>query len=112
MSEGYEQLGPAGVRHVVNRWLRLVAADAGLAPCLVGVDLVRLSGHLALLLTVALGGPAGDIVRPCTGVWQGLGWDEAQHRRAVDHLTGTLRAMGLPSAVVELAGRAFADEAT
>src|SRR4051812_36881435 len=52
--------GPPGVRDAVRRWLRLVAADAALAPYLVGVDLPRLAGHLALLLTAALGGPTGD----------------------------------------------------
>ncbi|MFU8849923.1 hypothetical protein ACNAW0_02875 [Micromonospora sp. SL1-18] len=35
------------------------AADVELAPYLIGVDRARLAGHLALTLTVALGGPPG-----------------------------------------------------
>ncbi|GAB3150714.1 hypothetical protein GCM10027290_38690 [Micromonospora sonneratiae] len=103
--------GPAGVRDAVGRWLRLVAADVELAPYLVGVDLPRLAGHLALLLTSALGGPAGNIVRPVVGAWRGLGLTEAHHRRVVDYLTGVLWAMELPPGGIARVGRAFADEA-
>jgi truncated hemoglobin YjbI len=103
--------GPAGVRDAVWRWLRLVAADAELAPYLIGMDLSRLAGHLALLLTAALGGPAGNIVRPAAGAWRGLGLTEAQHRRVVDYLTGVLWAMDLPADGIASAGRVFADEA-
>ena len=89
-----------GVRDAVARWLRLVAADAELASYLVGVDRARLAGHLALTLTVALGGPAGDIARPAAGAWRGLGLTEAQHRRVVDYLAGVLRAFDVPAGAV------------
>jgi hemoglobin len=102
--------GPPGVRVAVARWLWLVAADAELAPYLVGVDVSRLAGHLALLLTAALGGPAGDVARPAAGAWRGLGLTEAHHRRVVDYLTGVLWAMDLPAAGVAAVGRVFADE--
>ncbi|MGW0433720.1 hypothetical protein ACWDV4_14425 [Micromonospora sp. NPDC003197] len=102
--------GPAAVRDAVRRWLRLVSADAELAPYLVGVDVPRLAGHLALLLTSALGGPAGDIVRPVVGAWRGLGLTEAHHRRVVDYLTGVLWAMDLPAPGIARVGRAFAGE--
>lgn len=104
-------LGVAGVRDAVTRWLRLVAADAELASYLIGVDRARLGGHLALTLTVVLGGPAGDIVRPAAGAWRGLGLTEAQHRRVVDYLAGVLRALDVPAGAVDAARRAFADEA-
>jgi hemoglobin len=103
--------GQPAVRDAVGRWLRLVAADGGLAPYLVGVDLSRLAGHLALLLTTALGGPAGDIARPVVGAWRGLGLTEAHHRRVVDYLTGVLWAMDLPAADIARVGQAFAAEA-
>ncbi|WP_229688212.1 hypothetical protein [Micromonospora yangpuensis] len=93
------------------RWLGLVAADAELAPYLVGVDRARLGGHLALILTVALGGPAGDIARPAVGAWRGLGLTEEQHRRVVDYLTGVLWALDVPAGAIDAARRAFADEA-
>ncbi|MGA4687357.1 globin [Micromonospora sp. AB353] len=104
-------LGPAGVRDAVARWLRLVAADAELAPYLIGADRARLAGHLALTLTVALGGPAGDIARPAAGAWRGLGLTEAHHRRVVDYLAGALWALDVPAGAVAAARRAFADEA-
>ncbi|WP_438941321.1 hypothetical protein, partial [Micromonospora craterilacus] len=103
--------GPELVRDAVARWLGLVAADAELAPYLVGVDRARLARHLALTLTVALGGPAGDIARPAVGAWRGLGLTEAQHRRVVDYLAGVLGALGVPARAVAAARRAFADEA-
>ncbi|MFG3420580.1 hypothetical protein [Micromonospora sp. NPDC048063] len=104
-------LGPAGVRDAVARWPRLVAADTELTPYLVGVDRARLAGHLALTLTVALGGPAGDLARPAAGAWRGLGLTEAQHRRVVDYLAGVLRALDVPPGAVAAARRTFADEA-
>ncbi len=109
---GFDLVGGAsGVRDAVARWLRLVAADVELAPFLVGVDEARLGGHLALVLTLALGGPCGDFVRPAeTGVWRGLGLGEGQHRRIVDYLSGVLWAMGLPAGVVGSVVRVFADE--
>ncbi|GAB3140702.1 hypothetical protein GCM10027290_11960 [Micromonospora sonneratiae] len=106
----FEQLGPRGVGDAVARWLRLVAADAELSPYLVGVDLPRLGGHLALQLTAALGGPAGDIARPTAGAWQGLGLSPEQHRRVVDYLTGTLTGLGVSPEAVAVVGRVFADE--
>ncbi|MEH1053670.1 hypothetical protein V6U89_00415 [Micromonospora sp. CPCC 206171] len=104
-------LWPAVVRDGVARWLRLVAADAELAPYLIGVDRARLAGHLALTLTAALGEPAGGIARPAAGAWRGLGLTEAQHRRVVDYLAGVLRALDVPGGAVAAARRAFADEA-
>ncbi|WP_223201364.1 hypothetical protein [Micromonospora sp. M42] len=103
--------GSAAVREAVARWLRLVAADAELAPYLVGVDRARLAGHLALTLTVALGGPAGDIARPTAEAWRGLGLTEAQHHRVVDYLAGVLWALDVPAGSVTAARRAFSDEA-
>ena len=102
----------AGMRDVVARWLRLVAADAELAPYLIGVDRVRLAGHLARTLTAALGGPAGDVARPAAaGAWRGLGLTDEQHRRVVDYLAGVLWALDVPAGAVDAARRAFADEA-
>ncbi|GAB2932721.1 hypothetical protein GCM10027280_20520 [Micromonospora polyrhachis] len=108
--DGFGRLGSIGVRDAVGRWLWLVEADTELRPFLVGVDRVRLAGHLALLLTAALGGPTGDVVRPCAAAWAGLGMSEGQHRRAVNYLVGTLRAMGVPPAAADRAGRAFTEE--
>ncbi|GAB3150675.1 hypothetical protein GCM10027290_38590 [Micromonospora sonneratiae] len=107
----FDRIGPRGVGDVVARWLRLVAADTELSPYLIGVDLPRLGGHLALQLTVALGGPVGDIACSTVGVWHGFGLSESQHRRVVAYLTGTLQTIGVPQEVAEQAGRAFTGKA-
>ncbi|MEV1287919.1 hypothetical protein [Micromonospora sp. NPDC049679] len=112
-AEWFDRLGgAAGVRDAVRWWLRLVAADAELAPYLVGVEVSRLAGHLALLLTAALGGSTGDIARPVTEAWQGLGLSEGHHRRVLDYLAGVLWAMDLPAAGIAAVARAFADGTT
>ncbi|WP_233513410.1 FAD-binding oxidoreductase [Micromonospora craterilacus] len=77
------------VREAVGRWLSLVAADTELSPYLIGVDWDRLKAHLARSLTSGTGGEA-EIPR--------LGWSEAQHRRAVDYLTGILETQATVSA--------------
>ncbi|WP_243706049.1 MULTISPECIES: globin [unclassified Micromonospora] len=94
----FDWLGPAGVRGAVNRWLRLVAADAELAPYLLGIDRPRLAGHLAAQLTAALGGPVAG--RPAGGAWCRLGLSEEQHWRVLDYLAAVLWALDLPSDLI------------
>ncbi|MFG3582229.1 FAD-binding oxidoreductase [Micromonospora chersina] len=64
-------------REAVARWLRLIAADAELFPYLMGLDCDRLKAHVVRTLTTGEELP-------------NLGWPEAQHRRAIDYLTGAL----------------------
>ncbi|MEU5943751.1 hypothetical protein ABZ807_32405 [Micromonospora sp. NPDC047548] len=77
-------------QEVVNRWLRLIVADAELSPYLIGVDLGRLAAHLTASLTAALD------EEPAADAWRGLGLSEAQHRRIADYLVGVLWALDLP----------------
>ncbi|SBT52511.1 globin family protein [Micromonospora auratinigra] len=100
-------LGPVGVRDVVLRWLRLVAADAELAPYLRGIDRPRLAGQLAAQLTVALGGPAGGN-RPQGGAWRRLGLSQEQHWRVLDYLAAALWALDLPVQTIVAAQRVMA----
>ncbi|MER5453818.1 globin [Micromonospora sp. NPDC002389] len=88
-------LGPAGVRGVVHRWMRLVAADAELAPYLLGIDRRRLATHLAAELTPALGGP-GRAIGSVGGVWRRLGLTPEQHWRVLDYLAAVLWRLDLP----------------
>ncbi|MGB2567643.1 globin [Micromonospora citrea] len=90
----FDWLGPAGVRDVVIRWLRLVAADAELAPYLIGIDRPRLATHLAAQLTTALGGPGGG--RAVGGAWRRLGLTEEQRWRVRDYLAAVLWALDVP----------------
>ncbi|TDC81841.1 globin [Micromonospora sp. KC606] len=90
----FDWLGPAGVRGAVNRWLRLVAADAELAPYLLGIDRPRLAACLAAQLTSVLGGPVGGPA--AGGVWCRLGLSEEQQWRVLDYLAAVLWALDLP----------------
>ncbi|MEU4712188.1 FAD-binding oxidoreductase [Micromonospora purpureochromogenes] len=78
-------------REAIAHWLTLLAADAELSPYLIGVDRDRLTAHLARALTTAPGGGA------LLDGWGGLGWSEAQHRRAVNYLTRVWEARGEPT---------------
>jgi hemoglobin len=93
--DAFDWLGPAGVRTVVHRWMRLVAADAELAPYLLGIDRPRLATQLAAQLTSALDGPAGA-GRPAGGMWRRLGLTEEQHLRVLDYLAAVLWVLDLP----------------
>ncbi|MBM7079422.1 MULTISPECIES: globin [Micromonospora] len=105
----FDWLGPAGVRAVVIRWLRLVAADAELAPYLIGLDRPRLAGRLTAQLASALGGPGGG--RAVGGAWRRLGLTDEQHWRVLDYLAAVLCGLGLPVDTIVAAQRAVAGEA-
>ncbi|WP_431917136.1 globin [Micromonospora wenchangensis] len=109
----FDWLGPAGVRAVVIRWLRLVAADAELAPYLIGLDRPRLAGRLTAQLASALGGPAsgGGGGRAAGGAWRRLGLTDEQHWRVLDYLAAVLCGLGLPVDTIVAAQRAVAGEA-
>ncbi|MEU1751134.1 globin [Micromonospora matsumotoense] len=107
----FDWLGPAGVRAVVIRWLRLVAADAELAPYLIGLDRPRLACRLTSLLAVALGDPGGDGGRAAGGAWRRLGLTDEQHWRVLDYLAAVLCGLGLPVDTIVAAQRAVAGEA-
>ena len=95
------------MRGVVIRWLRLVAADAELAPYLIGIDRSRLATHLAAQLAAALGGPA-DGGRPPGGVRRRCDLSEEQHWRVLDYLAAALWALDLPVEAIVAVQRAVA----
>ncbi|WP_422745633.1 globin [Micromonospora sp. WMMD754] len=110
--EPRDRLGPVAVREAVHRWLRLVAADAELAPYLLGVDRRRLAAVLADRLGAALGvvrrGP-----RPTLGVEAGALLDnrsltEEQRWRVLDYLAAALWVLDLPVRAIVDAQRAVA----
>ncbi|WP_328339722.1 globin [Micromonospora sp. NBC_00421] len=107
----FDWLGPAGVRAVVIRWLRLVAADAELAPYLIGLDRPRLACRLTALLAATLGDPGGDGGRAAGGVWRRLGLTDEQHWRVLDYLAAVLCGLGLPVDTIVAAQRAVAGDA-
>ncbi|MFI9639403.1 globin [Micromonospora sp. NPDC051925] len=107
----FDWLGPAGVRGAVIRWLRLVAADAELAPYLIGLDRPRFACRLTAQLTAALGGPGPAGVRAADGAWRRLGLTDEQHWRVLDYLAAVLCGLDLPAATIVAAQRVVAGEA-
>ncbi|MCZ7439512.1 globin [Micromonospora sp. WMMC241] len=116
--EPRDRLGPAAVRAAVHRWMRLVAADAELAPYLLGTDRRRLAALLALAIRrgprltppVEAGAPLNT-----SGVWPAAdgGWcrpplTEEQRWRVLDYLAAALWALDLPVDAVVDAQRAVA----
>lgn len=107
--DAFDWLGPAGVRTVVHRWMRLVAADAELAPYLLGIDRPRLATQLAAQLTSALGGPTGA-GRSAGGAWRPLGLTDEQHVRVLDYLAAVLWMLDLPVDTIVAAQRVAGGE--
>ncbi|WP_255368106.1 globin [Micromonospora sp. WMMB235] len=113
--EPCDRLGPVAVRAAVHRWLRLIAADAELAPYLIGVDRQRLAALFTARLGAALGGarrgPDGD---PADAGGPALGGSRRppltgeQRWRVLDYLAAALWALDLPAATVVDAQRAVA----
>ncbi|MDM4778616.1 MULTISPECIES: globin [unclassified Micromonospora] len=113
--EPSDRLGPVAVRAAVHRWLRLIAADAELAPYLIGVDRRRLAALLTARLDAALrgmgrspdGGPA-DAAGPVLGGPRRSPLTGEQCWRVLDYLAAALWALDLPAATVVHAQRAVA----
>ncbi|MET9298685.1 globin [Micromonospora aurantiaca] len=113
--EPCERLGPVAVRAAVHRWLRLIAADAELAPYLIGVDRRRLAALLTARLGAALGGtrrsPDGvpaDAGEPVLGGPRRPPLTGEQRWRVLDYLAAALWTLDLPAATVVDAQRAVA----
>ncbi|GAA3745323.1 globin [Micromonospora maritima] len=110
--EPRDRLGPVAVRDAVHRWLRLVAADAELAPYLLGVDRRRLAAVLADRLGAALGVVRRSPRSPATGE-AGVPLDhrpltEEQRWRVLDYLAAALWVLDLPVGAIVDAQRAVA----
>ncbi|WP_431874376.1 globin [Micromonospora marina] len=113
--EPHDRLGPVAVRAAVHRWLRLIAADAELAPYLIGMDRRRLAALLAARLDAALrgvrqgadGGP-GDAAGPVLGGPLRSPLTGEQCWRVLDYLAAALWSLDLPAATVVHAQRAVA----
>ncbi|WP_253866668.1 globin [Micromonospora sp. WMMA2032] len=110
--EPRDRLGPVAVREAVHRWLRLVAADAELAPYLLGVDRRRLAAVLADRLGAALGVLRPDPRSPFPGeagaLFDHRPLTEEQRWRVLDYLAAALWVLDLPVRAIVDAQRAVA----
>ncbi|WBB80794.1 group 1 truncated hemoglobin [Micromonospora sp. WMMD882] len=101
----YERIGgAASVKTAVDLFYDRVLADPELAGYFSGVDMARQRRHLALMLTVVLGGPNEYAGRGLAEAHQPLGITVAHYQRVGAHLVDTLTQLGVPADVLDHVG--------
>ncbi|MGW4499869.1 group I truncated hemoglobin [Micromonospora sp. NPDC004336] len=97
----YERIGgAASVKAAVELFYDRVLADPELAGYFTGVDMVGQRRHLALMLTVVLGGPNEYAGRGLAEAHQPLRITPEHYAMVGGHLTTTLTELGVPADVV------------
>ncbi|SCL72912.1 hemoglobin [Micromonospora citrea] len=97
----YERIGGASsVKAAVELFYDKVLADPELAGYFTTVDMVGQRRHLALMLTVVLGGPNEYAGRGLAEAHQPLGVTPEHYAMVGAHLTATLTELGVPADVV------------
>ncbi|MFI7658753.1 NACHT domain-containing protein [Micromonospora parva] len=97
----YERIGGAGpVKAAVELFYDKVLADPELAGYFADADMVGQRRHLALMLTVVLGGPNEYTGRSLAEAHQPLNIPVVHYARVGQHLTTTLTELGVPADVV------------
>ncbi|MEV2242283.1 group 1 truncated hemoglobin [Micromonospora sp. NPDC049891] len=97
----YERIGGAGsVKAAVELFYDRVLADAELAGYFADVDMVGQRRHLALMLTVVLGGPNEYTGRDLASAHQPLNIPLAHYVKVGEHLTATLTQLGVPGDII------------
>jgi hemoglobin len=105
----YDSIGGApAVRAAVEDFYARVLADGRLAPFFTGTDLERLKVHQRAFLAAALGGPQIFAGRDMAAAHAGLGIGDRDFDAAVEHLAGTLTALGVPEDTIGQIGGALA----
>ncbi|QKW14526.1 group 1 truncated hemoglobin [Verrucosispora sp. NA02020] len=88
--------GAAAVRAAVELFYDRVLADAELAGYFTEVDMAVQRRHMALMLTVVLGGPNEYAGRDLATAHRPLQIPVAHYVRVGEHLTATLTQLGVP----------------
>ncbi|RZU75770.1 hemoglobin [Micromonospora kangleipakensis] len=97
----YERIGGASsVKAAVELFYDKVLADPELAGYFVHVDMVEQRRHLALMLTVVLGGPNEYAGRGLAEAHQPLGIPAAHYAKVGEHLAATLTELGVPADII------------
>ncbi|WDZ83167.1 group I truncated hemoglobin [Micromonospora cathayae] len=101
----YERIGgAASVKAAVDLFYDRVLVDPELAGYFADVDMVGQRRHLALMLTVVLGGPNEYAGRGLAEAHQPLGITEAHYQRVGGHLVAVLTQLGVPVDVLDHVG--------
>ena len=105
----YDRIGGApAVRRVVDRFYVSLLLDPQLSHYFAAVDMARLKGHQAALLTQVLGGPGRYSGRDLAVAHQHLRVTGADFDRVGEHLIGVLREAGAPEDIVMSVGETLA----
>lgn len=97
----YERIGGAGsVKAAVDLFYVKVLADPELAGYFADVDMVGQRRHLALMLTVVLGGPNEYAGRGLAEAHQPLNIPLEHYVKVGEHLTVTLTELGVPADII------------
>ncbi|PWU49475.1 group 1 truncated hemoglobin [Micromonospora globispora] len=97
----YQRIGgAASVRAAVALFYDKVLADPEVAGYFTNVDMAEQRRHLALMLTVVLGGPNEYNGRGLAEAHQPLGIPAEHYARVGGHLTETLTELGVPADVI------------
>ncbi|GLY24062.1 group 1 truncated hemoglobin [Micromonospora sp. NBRC 101691] len=96
----YDRIGgAAAVKAAVEVFYDRVLADPELAGYFADIDMVGQRRHLALMLTVVLGGPNEYAGRGLAEAHQPLGIPQAHYELVGAHLLATLTQLGVPEDV-------------
>ncbi|GIJ20900.1 group I truncated hemoglobin [Micromonospora lutea] len=97
----YERIGgAASVKAAVELFYDRVLADPELAGYFSEVEMVGQRRHLALMLTVVLGGPNEYSGRDLASAHQPLNIPVAHYVKVGEHLTATLTQLGVPGDII------------
>ncbi|MGC4748040.1 group I truncated hemoglobin [Micromonospora sp. DT201] len=97
----YNRIGGASsVKAAVELFYDKVLADPELAGYFTGVDMPGQRRHLALMLTVVLGGPNEYTGRGLAEAHQPLNITVEHYAKVGEHLTATLTELGVPADIV------------
>ncbi|MFD2765168.1 group I truncated hemoglobin [Micromonospora eburnea] len=97
----YERIGgAASVKAAVALFYDKVLADPELAGYFADVNMAEQRRHLALMLTVVLGGPNEYAGRELAEAHQPLNISVAHYRMVGEHLTTTLTELGVPTDII------------
>ncbi|MBM0277762.1 group I truncated hemoglobin [Micromonospora tarensis] len=97
----YDRIGGASsVKAAVELFYDKVLADPALAGYFTSVDMAGQRRHLALMLTVVLGGPNEYSGRGLAEAHQPLNIPVAHYAKVGEHLTVTLTELGVPADIL------------
>lgn len=108
MTSDYEAVGGApAIKSVVEDFYRRVILDPALAHYFTDVDLNKLKGHQAALISQVMGGPREYTGRDLKAAHAHLGITSHDFSKVAVHLLGALNDAGVPEEIATRTGIAI-----